>query len=117
VRRYRTETGVDGLAGGEHPFLACCFWLVDALARTGDVETATRHMDELVAATNDLGLLAEEYDPARRRFTGNYPQAFSHLTLVRAAHALSAAYASPAPVGARAATLRPGRRPGAVGRA
>lgn len=118
VHRYRTETGVDGLAGGEHPFLACCFWLVDALARTGDVETATRHMDELVAAANDLGLLAEEYDPAHRRFTGNYPQAFSHLTLVRAAHALNAASASPTPVGAQAATLTPvRRRPGAGRRA
>ncbi|WP_052436418.1 glycoside hydrolase family 15 protein [Georgenia sp. SUBG003] len=116
VRRYRTETGVDGLPGGEHPFLACCFWLVDALARTGDVETAARHMDELVASANDLGLLAEEYDPVGRRFTGNYPQAFSHLTLVRAAHALHAASVSATPVGARAATLPPVRRP-SVGRA
>lgn len=112
VRRYRTETGVDGLAGGEHPFLACCFWLVDALARIGDVETATRHMDELVGAVNDLGLLAEEYDPVHRRFTGNYPQAFSHLTLVRAAHALSMASASPTPVGAHAPISEPRTSPG-----
>ncbi|GAA4286502.1 glycoside hydrolase family 15 protein [Georgenia daeguensis] len=102
VRRYRTETGVDGLAGDEHPFLACCFWLVDALARTGDVATARRHMDELVGTMNDVGLLAEEYDPVNRRFTGNFPQAFSHLALVRAAHSLHVAAASPVPLGAQA---------------
>ncbi|WP_127129148.1 glycoside hydrolase family 15 protein [Georgenia sp. SYP-B2076] len=104
VRRYLTSTGVDGLSGGEHPFLACCFWLVDALARTGDTAAARRNMDELVAVTNDVGLLAEEYDPVNRRFTGNFPQAFSHLALVRAAHSLSVAESAPVPVGAAAPT-------------
>ncbi|TRW44028.1 glycoside hydrolase family 15 protein [Georgenia yuyongxinii] len=104
VRRYLTSTGVDGLAGDEHPFLACCFWLVDALARTGDVATAHHHMEQLCAVINDVGLLAEEYDPVGHRFTGNFPQAFSHLTLVRAAHALDAARAAAAPVGAEAPT-------------
>lgn len=88
VHRYRTDTGVDGLRGDEHPFLACCFWLVDALARTGDVDLAQRHLSALLAVVNDVGLLSEEYDPHAGRFTGNYPQAFSHLTLVRAAAAV-----------------------------
>ncbi|MPV90093.1 glycoside hydrolase family 15 protein [Georgenia ruanii] len=102
VRRYRAGTGVDGVRGDEHPFLACCFWLVGALARTGDVVTATNHMRALCAAMNDVGLLAEEYDPVRRRYMGNYPQAFSHLALARAAHALRAARASVEPVGPHA---------------
>ncbi|MPV37916.1 glycoside hydrolase family 15 protein [Georgenia subflava] len=102
VHRYLTASGVDGLAGDEHPFLACCFWLVDALARIGDVTTAKQHMDQLVAVMNDVGLLSEEYDPHGERFTGNFPQAFSHLTLVRAAHALHAAEKSAEPLGAQA---------------
>lgn len=108
VHRYRTSTGVDGLPGGEHPFLACCFWLVDALARTGDVATAGAFMARLCAATNDVGLLAEEYDPVARTFAGNMPQAFSHLTLVRAAHALDVAREAAAPVGAHVRTRAPG---------
>ncbi|GAA4422205.1 glycoside hydrolase family 15 protein [Georgenia halophila] len=119
VNRYRTETGVDGLAGGEHPFLACCFWLVDALARTGDVETATAYMDELVDAANDLGLFAEEFDQHQQRFTGNFPQAFSHLTLVRAAYSLQAATEARTearePVGADAGELESVETPGPVG--
>lgn len=116
VRRYRTSTGVDGLPGTEHPFLACCFWLVDALARTGDVETAAEHMTRLCAVTNDVGLLAEEYDHVGRTFTGNFPQAFSHLTLVRAAHALDVARRSARPVGAGVGTDEPAHGPGATGR-
>jgi GH15 family glucan-1,4-alpha-glucosidase len=89
VLRYRAETGVDGLAGDEHPFLACSFWLVEHWARTGREKEAQGLMDRLVALpTPGLGLLAEEYDPDARQFTGNYPQAFSHLALVRAAEAL-----------------------------
>ena len=85
--RYRT-VGTDGLAGDEHPFLACSFWLVEQYARTGRVAEATALMDTLVGYTNHLGLLAEEYDPAAHRQMGNFPQAFSHLALVRAADAL-----------------------------
>jgi GH15 family glucan-1,4-alpha-glucosidase len=85
VLRYRTETGVDGLPGDEHPFLACSFWLVSAYAHAGLQEKAEALMDRLLQIPNDLGLLPEEYDPVERRFVGNFPQAFSHLTLVGAA--------------------------------
>ncbi|WP_022918008.1 glycoside hydrolase family 15 protein [Ruania albidiflava] len=85
--RYRT-VGTDGLTGDEHPFLACSFWLVEQYACTGRVADATALMDTLVGYTNHLGLLAEEYDPAAQRQMGNFPQAFSHLALVRAADAL-----------------------------
>jgi len=89
VLRYRAESGVDGLEGDEHPFLACSFWLVEHWARTGRRDEAIALMDRLCGlATPGLGLLAEEYDPQARRFTGNYPQAFSHLALVRAAEAI-----------------------------
>jgi GH15 family glucan-1,4-alpha-glucosidase len=89
--RYRTESGVDGLAGDEHPFLACSFWLVSALVAAGRLDDAHRMFDRLVALVNDVGLLAEEYDPVNRRMAGNFPQAFSHLTLVQAAFRLAAA--------------------------
>ncbi len=87
--RYRTSSGVDGLSGTEHPFLACSFWLVQALAMAGQRDRATALMDRLVALTNDVGLLSEEYDTTAHRMVGNFPQAFSHLTLIGAAHALS----------------------------
>ena len=88
LRRYRNQSGVDGLPGGEHPFLACSFWLVSALAAAGRTEDAHALMDRLCALTNDVGLLAEEYDADSGRMAGNFPQAFSHLTLVQAALAL-----------------------------
>jgi len=83
--RYRTESGVDGLAGGEHPFLVCAFWLVQAYDAAGRHEDAHALMDRLVGLTNDVGLLAEEHDPRAGRMAGNFPQAFSHLGLVQAA--------------------------------
>ena len=89
--RYRTSTGVDGLAGEEHPFLACSFWLVEQYAATGQVREARALMDRLTSFVNDVGLLAEQYDPVGRRQMGNTPQALSHLALVRAADAIAAA--------------------------
>jgi len=88
LMRYRTSSGVDGLGGDEHPFLACSFWLVEQYAASGRAEDAAGLMDRLVALVNDVGLLSEEYDMGSARQVGNMPQAFSHLTLVRAADAL-----------------------------
>jgi GH15 family glucan-1,4-alpha-glucosidase len=85
VIRYRPEAGVDGIDEDEYPFLACSFWLAAAYARSGRLDDAHTLMDRLVAICSDLGLLSEEYDPVERRMAGNYPQAFSHLALVRAA--------------------------------
>jgi GH15 family glucan-1,4-alpha-glucosidase len=87
--RYRTSSGVDGLEGDEHPFLACSFWLVSAYALGGRVDDATALMQRLVGLTNDVGLLSEEYDVDSRRMAGNFPQAYSHLALVQAARALA----------------------------
>ncbi|MHA7240744.1 glycoside hydrolase family 15 protein [Arthrobacter sp. TMS1-12-1] len=89
--RYRTANSDDGLEPGEHPFLACSFWLVEQYAHGGRFDDAARLMDQLVGYSNELGLLAEEYDPAAGRMAGNFPQAFSHLALVRAADALQLA--------------------------
>lgn len=92
--RYRAETGVDGLGGAEHPFLACSFWLVEQYARSGRLAESRTLMDRLVGLANDVGLLSEEYDPIAARHVGNTPQALTHLTLVRAADAISAAQAT-----------------------
>ena len=89
VLRYRTESGVDGLDGNEHPFLACSFWLVTAYAGAGRTDEAHALFDRLVGLTNDVGLLSEEYDAANGRMVGNFPQAFSHLALVQAAFHLA----------------------------
>lgn len=89
--RYRTTTGVDGLEGEEHPFLACSFWLVEQYAASGRLRDARALMDRLTSFVNDVGLLSEEYDPAGGRQMGNTPQALSHLALVRAADAIAAA--------------------------
>lgn len=86
--RYRTESGVDGLEPGEHPFLACSFWLVEQYSRTGRNAEAKILMDKLVGYSNELGLLSEEYAEKEMRMAGNFPQAFSHLALVRAADAM-----------------------------
>ena len=83
--RYRTQTGVDGIPGSEHPFIACSFWLVAAYADAGRLEEARALMDRLCTLPNDVGLLSEEYDVGGQRMAGNFPQAFSHLALVQAA--------------------------------
>jgi GH15 family glucan-1,4-alpha-glucosidase len=91
VYRYRTEEGVDGLAGEEGTFLLCTFWLAQALALSGQVERARAVFERAAAAVTDLGLLAEEVDPATGELLGNYPQAFSHIGLVNAAWAIDQA--------------------------
>ena len=83
VLRYRTERGADGLPPGEGVFIPCSFWLVDAYQRQGRHADADRLLDRLLALRNDVGLLSEEYDCAKRRLVGNFPQAFSHLSLVQ----------------------------------
>jgi GH15 family glucan-1,4-alpha-glucosidase len=93
VSRYSTAETDDGLPGDEGQFLACSFWLVNALARAGRVGEARSLFERLIGLSNDLGLLAEEYDVERGRQVGNFPQAFSHLTLILAARAISAAEA------------------------
>ena len=85
VRRYHTHQADDGLPPGEGVFLACSFWLADNLLLQGRREEARRLFERLLALRNDVGLLAEEYDPAARRFLGNFPQAFSHVALVNTA--------------------------------
>ncbi|WP_175411052.1 glycoside hydrolase family 15 protein [Streptomyces sp. TRM64462] len=90
IRRYSTDgISVDGLPGGEGTFLACSFWMVDALRMTGRVAEARELFGRLLELRNDVGLLAEEYDPAARRQLGNFPQAFSHVALVVTALALA----------------------------
>jgi GH15 family glucan-1,4-alpha-glucosidase len=85
VDRYRTASGVDGLPHGEGAFLLCTFWLADNYALMGRTAEARAVFERLLAARNDVGLLAEEYDPVVRRQLGNFPQAFSHLGLINTA--------------------------------
>ncbi|MFJ3771585.1 glycoside hydrolase family 15 protein [Streptomyces sp. NPDC090075] len=86
VRRYDTDAvGVDGMPGGEGAFLACSFWLADALHMTGRTDEARELFERLVGLVNDVGLLAEEYDAGLERQLGNFPQAFSHIGLVNTA--------------------------------
>jgi GH15 family glucan-1,4-alpha-glucosidase len=83
VLRYRTqEAGVDGLPPGEGVFLPCSFWLANCYELLGRHEEALALFERLAGLANDLGLLSEEYDPEAKRFLGNFPQAFTHLTLV-----------------------------------
>lgn len=107
VDRYRTQAGIDGLQGTEGSFLACSFWLVDALAFAGRIDEATSLFEELLALRNDVGLLAEEYDGRLGRMTGNFPQAFSHLALIDAAMTLRT-LSAPGPEGSAGAAAGTG---------
>ena len=91
VLRYRTrdDGSVDGLTGREGAFLACSFWMVDCLHMIGRAEEAEELFERLLALRNDLGLLSEEYDPLAGRLVGNFPQAFSHVSLINSAFRLS----------------------------
>jgi GH15 family glucan-1,4-alpha-glucosidase len=91
LSRYSTSHTDDGLPGDEGQFLACSFWLVGALALTGRIDEARALYERLLGLTNDLGLLAEEYDVVRKRQVGNFPQAFSHLGIINAARVLTLA--------------------------
>jgi GH15 family glucan-1,4-alpha-glucosidase len=85
VMRYRTHEGVDGLPAGEGVFLACSFWLADNLILQGRHSEARALFERLLGLCNDVGLLAEEYDPRAKCQLGNFPQAFSHLALINTA--------------------------------
>jgi GH15 family glucan-1,4-alpha-glucosidase len=89
VLRYATETGVDAMPAGEGAFLPCSFWLADSYALTGRRGEAEALFERLLALCNDVGLLAEEYDPRARRMLGNFPQALTHMALVNTARLLS----------------------------
>lgn len=89
VRRYRSDRVDDGLPAGEGVFLPCSFWLVDNLAMTGRHDEARALFERLLELRNDVGLLSEQYDPDSRRLLGNFPQAFTHITLVNSARNLT----------------------------
>jgi GH15 family glucan-1,4-alpha-glucosidase len=91
VRRYPTQEGEssDGLIGVEGAFLACSFWLADGMHMVGRDDEALDLFERLLSLRNDVGLLAEEYDPRAKRQVGNFPQAFSHVPLINTAYDLS----------------------------
>jgi GH15 family glucan-1,4-alpha-glucosidase len=96
VMRYSQEESGDGLSGSEGAFLICSFWLVDNLEMMGHKDEARELFERLLAIRNDVGLLAEEYDPAAHRMLGNFPQAFSHVGLINSIHNLSEERTGPA---------------------
>ena len=91
VARYNSKEEVDGLPPGEGVFLPCTFWLADNLALQGRLSDAQQLFEHLLSLCNDVGLLSEEYDPAKRRLVGNFPQAFTHVSLINTACNLSGA--------------------------
>jgi GH15 family glucan-1,4-alpha-glucosidase len=96
VLRYRTTESEDGLPSGEGAFLICSFWLADNYAIMGRRQQARSLFERLLALRNDVGLLAEEYDPAACHFLGNFPQAFSHVGLINTAFNLPPHQRAPA---------------------
>ena len=88
MRYVPTHESVDGIGEREGVFLPCSFWMVEALALAGHTEMRTRCSSASSLIANDVGLYAEEYDPEAPRLLGNFPQAFTHLALVAAAHTL-----------------------------
>ena len=90
VARYATHPAVDGLPPGEGAFLPCSFWLADNYALQGRTAEATELFERLSGLANDVGLLSEEYDPVTRRLVGNFPQAFTHVSLINTALNLTA---------------------------
>lgn len=96
VVRYRTHPHIDALPPGEGPFLPCSFWLADNLALLGRKKDALQLFQRLLDLRNDVGLLSEEYDPQSKRLLGNFPQAFSHISLVNTACNLSRYASAPA---------------------
>jgi GH15 family glucan-1,4-alpha-glucosidase len=89
VCRYDTDSTIDGLPPGEGAFLPCTFWLADNYALQGRRDEARALFDRLLAVRNDVGLLSEEFDPVANRLLGNFPQAFSHVSLVGSAYNLA----------------------------
>ena len=108
VLRYRSETNVDALPPGEGTFLPCSFWLADCLVLTGRRDEGEALFERLLALGNDLGLLAEEYDPHARHMLGNFPQALTHMALLNTARLLSI------PVQQAQRACAKGERPAAV---
>ncbi|MFC4275891.1 glycoside hydrolase family 15 protein [Achromobacter aloeverae] len=96
VYRYDTKQTDDGLPDGEGVFLACSFWLADAYVMQGRMDEARALYDRLLGLRNDLGLLAEEYDPVAKRLVGNFPQGFSHIGLINTGYNLMKAASGPA---------------------
>jgi GH15 family glucan-1,4-alpha-glucosidase len=89
VLRYSTDTNVDALPAGEGAFLPCSFWLADSYVLTGRRDEGEALFERLLGLSNDVGLLAEEYDPRAKRMLGNFPQALTHMALVNSARILS----------------------------
>jgi len=120
VLRYDTGSAVDGLVGAEGAFLPCTCWLADCLALQGRDAEARELFERVLSVRNDVGLLSEEFDTVRGRLVGNFPQAFSHVSLVGTARNLSRGVTGPAERRRRLGLPRlrgvAGRAAGAAGR-
>jgi GH15 family glucan-1,4-alpha-glucosidase len=117
VLRYNPQSSDDGLPGREGIFVACSFWLVEALLGAGRRDEAEKLFSRLLELRNDVGLLSEEWDPDARRQLGNTPQAFSHFALITTAMQLhhGRAHGSDAPVGGHKRRRHPQKDPASTG--